>query len=78
MLRGLVAHGVGYSLLTQRTRQAFSHEGIEYATAEISGPHDPLGVIAITPDRRGLTRKVDAFINVARGIVNDPLALDDH
>ncbi|MCS5480859.1 LysR substrate-binding domain-containing protein [Corynebacterium sp. YIM 101645] len=77
VLRGLVAQGVGYSLLTQRTRQTFSHEGIEYATAEISGPHDPLGVIAITPGRRGLLRKIDAFISIARSIVNDPLALND-
>ena len=78
VLRGLVAQGVGYSLLTQRTRQTFSHEGIEYATVEIAGTHDPLGVIAITPGRRGLIRKIDAFVSVARSIVNDPLALNDH
>lgn len=77
VLRGLVAHGVGYSLLTQRTRKEFSHEGIEYATAEIADPYEPLEVIAVTPDQRWQSKKVAAFIEIAGKIINDPLAIQD-
>lgn len=65
VLRGLVARGVGYSLLTQRTRQTTSFEGLAYSAAELKGDHEPLGVIAVTPSRHRLTRRVDAFITAA-------------
>lgn len=65
VLRGLVARGVGYSLLTQRTRQATSYEGLGYSAAELQGDYEPLGVIAVTPSRHRLTRRVDAFIDAA-------------
>lgn len=68
VLRGLVARGVGYSLLTQRTRQTTSYEGLAYSAAELKGDHEPLDVIAVTPDRHRHTRRVDAFITSAMAV----------
>ncbi|WGW11554.1 LysR family transcriptional regulator [Saxibacter everestensis] len=68
VLRGLVARGVGYSLLTQRTRQTTSYEGLAYSAAELEGNYEPLGVIAVTPSRHRLTRRVDAFVNSATAV----------
>lgn len=76
VLRGLVARGVGYSLLTQRTRQTTSYDGLAYAAAELAGDHEPLGVVAVTPSRNRLTRRVRAFVDSARSVFADAPTYD--
>lgn len=66
VVRGLVARGMGYSLLTQRTLQTSSAEGLPYAAAELEGDFRPLDVVALTPGRTGTTRRVLTFIEMAR------------
>lgn len=76
VLRGLVARGVGYSLLTQRTRQTTSYEGIAYSAAELDGDYAPLGVVAVIPSRHRMTRKLDAFVTSARAVFDEAPAYD--
>ncbi|WP_051299537.1 LysR family transcriptional regulator [Arthrobacter castelli] len=76
VLRGLVARGLGYSLLTQRTRQTTSHEGLGYAAVELQGDYEPLGVIVVTPSRHRLTRRVDAFVASAKAVFTEAPTYD--
>ncbi|MGH3360197.1 MAG: LysR family transcriptional regulator [Nocardioidaceae bacterium] len=62
MVRALVARGLGYSILSQRTEIAESYEGRRFATAELGGPHRGLDVSAVTLRRARLTRRAEAFI----------------
>lgn len=66
VLRGLVARGMGYSLLSQRAWQSTSHEGLGYHPAEVAGYHLPLDVVALTPGTRRPPRRVEAFLDIAR------------
>jgi DNA-binding transcriptional LysR family regulator len=65
VLRGLVARGLGYSLLTQRTRLTTSYEGLPFAAVELDGDHEPLDVVALTPAGHRLSRRVEAFLALA-------------
>lgn len=62
MVRALVARGLGYSILSQRTEIAESYEGRRFATAELDGPHPGLDVSAVTLRRARLTRRAEAFV----------------
>lgn len=75
VLRGLVARGLGYSLLTQRPRQSTSYEGLSYAAVELAGHYEPLGVVAVTPSHQQRTRRVAAFVAAARAAISDAHAL---
>jgi DNA-binding transcriptional LysR family regulator len=71
VIRGLVAQGLGYSLLTQRTRHSVSYEGTRYATAELELPSPPLEVVALVPAASHLTARAEIFIDVSREIFSD-------
>lgn len=73
VIRGLVARGLGYSLLTQRTLPSVSYEGISYTPAELACDHGPLDVVALVPSASRLTERAQAFVDVARGILADPV-----
>lgn len=66
VLRGLVARGVGYSLLTQRMALTTTYEGLEYAKVELAGDVRPLDVVAVAPSSVRMTRRVRTFIDMAR------------
>lgn len=68
VMRGLVARGVGYSLLTQRTHHTTSYEGLGYVAAELAGEYEPLGVVAVTPSTRRVTRRVAALVDIATAV----------
>ncbi|WP_414122144.1 LysR family transcriptional regulator [Corynebacterium nuruki] len=73
VIRGLVARGLGYSLLTQRTLQPVSYEGISYVPAELACDHGPLNVVALVPSASRLTERSQAFVGAARDILADPV-----
>lgn len=65
VLRGLVARGLGYSLMTQKAGHKFSHEGLPYVTTPLRDEHEHLAVVAVTPEKPWRTEKVTAFLDVA-------------
>lgn len=77
VIRGLVSRGLGYSLLTQRTRQAVSYEGSGYVAAELAEPHVPLDVVALVPSASRLTARAQAFVDSARGVLADVVRYDN-
>lgn len=69
MVRALVARGLGDALLTQRTALERSYENLPYATKELAGGFDGLGVeIARLRDPKPVQR-VQAFIDVCRDVL---------
>ncbi|MFC0581851.1 LysR family transcriptional regulator [Micrococcoides hystricis] len=68
MVRSLVARGLGYSLLSQRTASQASYEGLEYATAELAESFDGLDIDVVYISRLKLTRRVRAFINECKEV----------
>lgn len=62
LVHGLVARGLGYSVLSQRTAIRQSYEGRRFATAELSARHTGLDVVALTPALRLPNRRARAFI----------------
>lgn len=77
VIRGLVSRGLGYSLLTQRTRHSVSYEGTGYVAAELADLHVPLDVVALVPTASRLTRRAQSFINAARDVLADVVRYDN-
>ena len=73
VIRGLVSRGLGYSLLTQRTRHPVSYEGISYVAAELACDHGPLDVVSLIPTTSRVTERTKAFVDAARKILSDPV-----
>lgn len=65
-VRGLVAHGLGYSLLTQRAPRPVAADGAPYVALELADDVPALEVAAIVPAGRRLSRRVRAFIDAAQ------------
>lgn len=63
MVRALVARGLGYSILSQRTNITMSYEGNAFVTAPLSGGHHGLSVSAVHLAGVRLTRRATAFID---------------
>ena len=78
VIRGLVSRGLGYSLLTQRTRQSVSYEGTGYVAAELAESHVPLDVVALVPAASRLTARAQAFVDAAHGVLADVIRYDNN
>lgn len=66
MVRALVARGLGYSILSQRTNINMSYEGLGFVTRPLSGALPGLNVGAVHLDGIRLTRRAVAFIDQCR------------
>ncbi|MBR8743334.1 LysR family transcriptional regulator [Nocardiopsis sp. MG754419] len=66
MVRALVARGLGYALLTQRTVLERSYEDLPYATKELDLRSEGLGIEIMRLAGRTPVRRVQAFIDVCR------------
>lgn len=78
LVRGLVARGMGFSILNQRPAVTKSYEGIDYVTVGLDERHRPLEVVAVTPDDQRLSERVSVFIDeAARLLTNSPLRAID-
>lgn len=62
LVRALVARGLGYAILSQRTKVATSYEGLHYEVRELKGKHPGLTVHAVTLGDVPRTRRTQAFI----------------
>lgn len=62
MVRALVARGLGYSILSQRTAISMSYEGLQVATREIAADIPPLGIATVHLARAKPTLRVRAFM----------------
>lgn len=72
-VRGLVAHGLGYSILTQRAPHPVAADGAPYAALSLTDEFPALEVAAIVPAGRRLSRRVRAFIDrAAQSLIVDP------
>jgi DNA-binding transcriptional LysR family regulator len=60
-VRSLVARGLGYSVLTQRTTIRTSYEGREFLTRPLSDPVPALNVVAVQLAAMRPTRRATAF-----------------
>ncbi|WP_192496975.1 LysR family transcriptional regulator [Gulosibacter chungangensis] len=72
LVRGLVARGLGYSILSQRTVIGESYEGLPLTMVDLSAQHKGLEVISLTPDTRLPSRRAQAFISECRGVLARP------
>ena len=66
LVRSLVARGLGYSILSQRTHIETSYEGLRYEVRELKGKHPGLTVHAVTLGDIPLTRRAQAFVPQCR------------
>ncbi len=66
LVRSLVARGLGYSILSQRTRTGTSYEGLPFETRALRGRHAGLSVQAVTLDGAQPTRRAQAFLRQCR------------
>jgi DNA-binding transcriptional LysR family regulator len=66
LVRGLVARGLGYSILSQRTRISVSYEDRPFVTRDLAGDHPGLTVNAVTLAHVEPTRRARAFITQCR------------
>lgn len=62
MVRALVARGLGYSILSQRTAISMSYEGLQVATRELAADIPPLGIATAHLSRVRPTARVRAFM----------------
>lgn len=62
-VRALVAGGVGYSLLLNRSALPVAHDGHRYAVAEIYEDVGEIDVVALTPRDATLTRRAQSFLD---------------
>lgn len=62
LVRALVARGLGYSILSQRTVTTTSYEGRAFVTRELSGSIPGLTVQAVTLAAVKPTRRAEAFV----------------
>lgn len=69
MVRALVARGLGYSILSQRTDTSTSYEGRAFATCELAEDISPLAVAISRLTRAHPTRRARAFVEeLSRGL----------
>jgi DNA-binding transcriptional LysR family regulator len=66
MVRALVARGLGYSILSQRTNINMSYEGLGFVARELDGGHGGLNVGTVHLSGVRLTRRATAFIDQCR------------
>lgn len=66
MVRALVARGLGYSILSQRTMINMSYEGMGFVTRPLTGAHGGLNVAAVHLATARITRRAAAFIDQSR------------
>ncbi|GAA4028662.1 LysR substrate-binding domain-containing protein [Arthrobacter methylotrophus] len=66
MVRALVARGLGYSILSQRTNINMSYEGLGFVTRPLTGALPGLNVGAMHLHGVRLTRRAVAFIDQCR------------
>lgn len=66
LVRSLVARGLGYAILSQRTRVETSYEGLPYEVRELKGKHPGLTVHAVTLGDVQQTRRGQAFVAQCR------------
>jgi DNA-binding transcriptional LysR family regulator len=64
----LVARGLGYSILSQRTAISMSYDGRDFVTRPLDGDHSGLAVSAVTLAGAKLTRPAEAFIRTCRDV----------
>lgn len=62
LVRSLVARGLGYSILSQRTTTRLTYEGLPFVTRELSGNHAGLDITAVTLAAAQPTRRAKAFV----------------
>ena len=70
LVRSLVARGLGYSILSQRTRIETSYEGLPYQVRELKGKHPGLTVHAVTLGDVPQTRRAQAFVAQCRKLLD--------
>lgn len=66
LVRSLVARGLGYSILSQRTRIQVSYEQRRFETRDLAGSYPGLAVHAVRLDWMQPTRRARAFIEACR------------
>lgn len=66
MVRALVARGLGYSILSQRTNINMSYEGLGFVTRPLTGARPGLNVAAVHLNGVRMTRRAVAFIDQCR------------
>lgn len=72
LVRSLVARGLGYSILSQRTRIQVSYEERRFETRDLSGKYPGLTVHAVRLDGMQPTRRARAFIEACRNCWSQP------
>lgn len=70
MVRALVARGLGYSILSQRTDISMSYEGRVFATAELIEGAVPLGIATARVKQVQPTARMRAFMEQVRLSLN--------
>lgn len=66
MVRALVARGLGYSILSQRTDVSMSYEGRVFTVCELTEEINPLSIVVSRLTRARPTRRVRAFAEELR------------
>ncbi|GAA1131291.1 LysR family transcriptional regulator [Citricoccus alkalitolerans] len=70
VLRGLVAQGLGCSLLSQRASHMASLEGLDYAAVELDGSPEALDIVAVMPGNGNHSRRVQLFLRQAAEVLS--------
>jgi flavin reductase (DIM6/NTAB) family NADH-FMN oxidoreductase RutF/DNA-binding transcriptional LysR family regulator len=68
MVRGLVGHGLGYSLLATKPASAMSYDGRSLTTRPLSAETTPSRLVLVTRARGGLSQAAEAFRRACRGL----------
>lgn len=68
VVRGMVARGLGYTLLNQRPRQPTSYEGLPTVARPLVEDLPSLDIVAVVPTGVRLTRRAHAFLSHARSL----------
>lgn len=69
LVRGLVARGVGYSLLTQHPEVDVSYENLPIVRRPLQGFTDGLSVVVAHVSGARLNRRMSSFIDIARNVI---------
>lgn len=70
VIRGMVARGLGYSLLTQPTSHSKSHEGYPFVQLPLADGFEALPVVAAVSRSKFPRAKVEAFLRILQKICN--------
>lgn len=68
VIRGMVARGLGYSLLTQYSEHSFSHDGNAYVQKQLSNDFEALPIVAVTLKGGEERAKVDVFLSLLKDL----------